>query len=94
MALVGRCTKGIQSYLCNSQKNLNIFISPDWYYDIEYIKERERGYDSTEDLFVPGYFDIQLKAGESVVISTSLKEENPSYIKRQWISEIIKTNTT
>ena len=40
--------------------------------------------------FVPGHFDVQLKAGESVVISTSLKEENPSYIKRQWAAEVKK----
>lgn len=63
---------------------------PDWYYDIEYFQERERGYDSTEDLFVPGYFDVELKKGESVVISASLKEENPSYIKRQWAAEVKK----
>ena len=63
---------------------------PDWYYDIEYFQERDRGYDSTEDLFVPGYFDVELKEGESVVISASLKEENPSYIKRQWNAEVKK----
>ena len=64
--------------------------SPDWYYGIEYIKEKIRGYESTEDLFVPGYFEVELKKGESVVISVSLKNENPSYIKRQWQSEIKK----
>ena len=64
--------------------------TPDWYYDVEYLRERERGYDSIEDLFVPGYFDVELKKGESVVISASLKEENPSYIKRQWAAEVKK----
>ncbi len=82
--------EGYSKLFMQFSKKPEYIHSPDWYYDIEYIKERERGYDSTEDLFVPGYFDIQLKAGESVVISTSLKEENPSYIKRQWISEIKK----
>ena len=64
--------------------------NPDWYYDVEYIRERERGYNSTEDLFVPGYFDIKLKTGESVVISAGLEEKNPTYIKRQWQSEVKK----
>ncbi|MBC8320803.1 MAG: glycogen debranching enzyme family protein [Bacteroidetes bacterium] len=64
--------------------------SPDWYYGIEYIRERERGYESTEDLFVPGYFDIELKKGESVVISASIEEKNPSHIKRQWLAEVKK----
>lgn len=69
-------------------KKPNYTHNPDWYYDIEYIRERERGYESTEDLFVPGYFDIKLKAGESIVISAGLEEKNPSYIKRQWQSEV------
>jgi len=63
---------------------------PDWYYDVEYIRERERGYDSTEDLYVPGFFDVKLKAGESIVISAGLEEKNPSFIKRQWTSEVKK----
>jgi predicted glycogen debranching enzyme len=64
--------------------------SPVWYYDIDYIREQKRGYDSTEDLYVPGSFDIKLKAGESVVISASLEEKNPAYLRRQWVSEIKK----
>ncbi|MFK5855815.1 MAG: amylo-alpha-1,6-glucosidase [Bacteroidota bacterium] len=63
---------------------------PDWYYGVEYIRERERGYESTEDLFVPGYFDVKLKAGDSVVISAGLQEKNPTSIKRQWESEVKK----
>ncbi|NQU33085.1 MAG: glycogen debranching enzyme N-terminal domain-containing protein [Bacteroidetes bacterium] len=64
--------------------------APNWYYDIEYFRERKQGYDSTEDLFVPGYFDVKLKAGESVIISVSLEEKNPSTLKRQWTSEVKK----
>ena len=53
----------------------NEFIyQPDWYRDIEYAKERERGYDSTEDLYVPGYFELDIKKGESVVFSASTSE--------------------
>ncbi len=63
---------------------------PDWYYGIEYMIERQRGYDSTEDLFVPGYFEVNLKAGESVVISASLDEKNPAQIRSQYSKEIKK----
>jgi len=63
---------------------------PVWYYDIDYMMERKRGYESTEDLFVPGHFDVKLKAGESIIISTSLEEKNPSQIRRQYASEIKK----
>lgn len=63
---------------------------PVWYYGIEYMMERRRGYESTEDLMVPGYFDVKLKEGESVIISASLGEKNPAQIKRQYAAEIKK----
>ena len=56
---------------------------PDWYKGIEYPRELERGYDYTEDLFVPGYFEVDIEKGESVIFSASLQEENPSGFKRQ-----------
>ncbi|MEZ4995993.1 MAG: glycogen debranching enzyme N-terminal domain-containing protein [Bacteroidales bacterium] len=30
---------------------------PDWYLGVEYV-EAEEGYDYSEDLFVPGFFEI------------------------------------
>ncbi len=51
------------------------FVSvPDWYRGIEYTKEQERGYASNEDLYVPGYFEIAIKKGESVVFAASTSE--------------------
>lgn len=63
---------------------------PDWYYDVEYIRESERGYECTEDLYAPGYFEVKLKAGESIVISASTEDKNPAYLGRQWTSEVKK----
>ena len=40
---------------------------PHWYYNIEYLKEQNRGYEYHEDLFVPGYFELPIKKGESIV---------------------------
>jgi predicted glycogen debranching enzyme len=40
---------------------------PCWYHDIEYPKEQERGFPYKEDLFVPGYFELPIRKGESVV---------------------------
>ena len=64
--------------------------APDWYYGVEYIRERERGYESTEDLYTPGTFDVKLVAGQSVVISAGLEEKNPAYLGRQWNAEVKK----
>ncbi len=63
---------------------------PDWHYNIEYIREQERGYPFTEDLYVPGFFEVDMKKGDSIVISAGLKEETPSQFKRQFSAEIKK----
>ncbi len=54
---------------------------PDWYRGVDYPKETERGYASNEDLYVPGYFEFDIKKGESVVFSAGTKECNPSKLK-------------
>lgn len=58
------------------------FISnPDWYYNIEYKEERRRAYESTEDLFVPGYFELPIKKGQSIIFSASTNVEKPAGLK-------------
>lgn len=62
----------------------NEFVyNPDWYHGVEYPKEQERGYASSEDLYVPGYFEFKIKKGESVVFSAGLSE-----IKTKKLAEI------
>jgi predicted glycogen debranching enzyme len=63
---------------------------PDWNYNIEYQMEMERGYEYQEDLLVPGYFEVDIKKGESVVFCASTSEIAPSAIKRAFDSEIKK----
>ena len=55
-------------YMQLNKKNSFVY-RPDWYRGIEYVKELERGYDFNEDLYVPGYFEVTMKAGESIVFS-------------------------
>ena len=57
-------------YMQFSKPNKFVFV-PDWYRGVEYPKEQERGYASNEDLYVPGYFEFDIKKGESVVFSAS-----------------------
>jgi predicted glycogen debranching enzyme len=38
---------------------------PTWYYNLEYDAEKERGLNSQEDSFSPGYFETELKLGKS-----------------------------
>ncbi|HZH71051.1 MAG TPA: amylo-alpha-1,6-glucosidase [Mariniphaga sp.] len=69
----------------------NEFIAvPDWYYDIEYLKELHRGYEYLEDLFVPGYFELSLQPGESVIFSAGLEVAQPKSLKQIFSREINK----
>ena len=61
---------------------------PDWYYNIEYSEEQARGYDYSEDLFVPGYFEIAIKKGESIYVSASLKEAAPAQLGKKFAKEL------
>lgn len=61
---------------------------PDWYYNIEYLKERERGYECHEDLFVPGFFEMDIEKGESVYFSASTEIQNPQDIEALYAEEI------
>ncbi|HUS86392.1 MAG TPA: amylo-alpha-1,6-glucosidase [Bacteroidales bacterium] len=61
---------------------------PDWNYGIEYIEEQKRGYDFKEDLFVPGFFELKMNIGESIVFSASTKEASPAGLKAKFTREI------
>ena len=83
---------GIRSKLYNGFPSLNMQISkkneflpmPDWYYNIEYMEEKNRGYDCLEDLFVPGYFEFPIKKGESVVFSASVDAVQAARLKAKF----------
>ncbi len=57
---------------------------PDWYLGVEYIEEQKRGYDYSEDLFSPGFFELEAVKGDSIVFSASTKEEKPSGFKAKF----------
>lgn len=61
---------------------------PDWYYDFEYIREKMRGYEALEDLFVCGYFEVDIKKGESLYFTAGLNEIAPSRLPRLFAGEV------
>ena len=74
-------------YMQFSKKNEFIF-QPDWYRGVEYPKEQERGYASNEDLYVPGYFEMPIKKGESIVFSGSTSQIKTSSLKSLFDKEV------
>lgn len=69
-------------------KEAEFVPAPDWYYGVEYPAEQQRGYDYKEDLFVPGYFELPIKKGESVIFSASTSECGPEKIRRLFLREL------
>jgi predicted glycogen debranching enzyme len=57
---------------------------PDWSRNVEYMKEQFRGYEYQEDLFVPGYFELPIRKGESVFFSASTEVCDPANLKKQY----------
>ena len=76
-------------YMQLSKKNEFVF-QPDWYRGIEYPKEQERGYASNEDLYVPGYFEVDMKKGDSIVFAASTSEYKSSQLSKLFESECTK----
>ena len=69
-------------------KNAEYHHEPSWYKNIEYQKEEERGFEFKEDLLVPGYFEVPMKKGESIIFSAGITEINPKTLKPIWTKEM------
>lgn len=74
-------------YMQFSKQNEFVF-RPDWYRGVEYPKEQQRGYASNEDLYVPGYFEMSIKKGESIVFAASTSEIKSAGLKKLFDKEV------
>ena len=61
---------------------------PVWNKNIEYPKEQERGYAYKEDLLVPGYFEMPIKKGESIIFSAGIDPVSPRSMKTMWEKQV------
>ena len=61
---------------------------PYWYNGITYSDEMRRGFNCREDLFVPGFFTVSMKPGDSIVFSASVEEDEPKTLKRKFTDAI------
>lgn len=61
---------------------------PNWYKGFEYVKDLERGVPYTEDLWVPGYFEVPIKKGESIIFSAGTSEIAPRSLAKMYENEI------
>ena len=59
-----------------------------WYKNIVYNKDRDRGIPYKEDLWVPGYFELPIKKGESIIFSASTFETDPKEFENTYVAEL------
>ena len=69
-------------------KKVEYTHAPAWYKGIEYMKEEERGFSYKEDQLVPGWFEMPMKKGESVIFAAGISEVNPRTLKALWEKEL------
>lgn len=67
--------------------------NPMWYKNIEYQKEQERGFEYREDNLVPGWFELPLKKGESVIFSAGISPVNVRTLNATWEKELERRNS-
>lgn len=82
-----RLYKNFPDLYIQSSKPMDYVAMPDWYRDVEYLKERYRGYDYREDLYVPGFFEVEVQKGDLFVVSASLAEASPKALKAKFTRE-------
>jgi predicted glycogen debranching enzyme len=61
---------------------------PDWYLGVEYTEEQKRGYDYSEDLFTPGFFELTVAKGDVIVFSASTILERPAGFKTKFTKTV------
>ena len=69
-------------------KEVSFVSDPYWNKGIEYVKDQERGYDYKEDLYVPGYFELPIKKGESIIFSAGVGEIKPRSLSMMYNKEM------
>jgi predicted glycogen debranching enzyme len=77
-----RMYSGYPELFMQLNKKNDFVYTPDWYRGLEYPKEQELGYEYIEDLYVPGYFEFNIKKGESVIFAAGLSELHSRELKQ------------
>lgn len=79
--------EGFPPLFMQLNKSVEFIPVPDWYLGVEYFKEQHRGYPYQEDLFVPGYFEADIKKGESIIFSAGTVQAKTGGLKAKFTRE-------
>ncbi len=76
--------QGYPELFMQFSKKVKFIFDPVWYKGIEYKHDMEEGLPYKEDLYVPGYFELPIKKGESIVFSAGDKKIIPSRLLKSF----------
>ena len=79
--------KGYPDLYMQFNKKVKFVFEPYWYNGIEYLKEQERGYPYKEDVYVPGYFEVPIKKGETIIFSAGVGPVATNQLKKLFVQE-------
>lgn len=85
-----RMYKGYSYLHMQFSKEVEYTHVPDWWYNFEYYREKRRGYDCYEDLYTPGFFEVPIRKGESIIFSAGLEPIKGAALKRMFTIEMNK----
>ncbi|QGY41595.1 glycogen debranching protein [Pseudodesulfovibrio cashew] len=63
--------KGMPPLYMGTNRTSEFLPGPKWFTNVEYLVERDRGFDYQEDLFCPGVFEMHLQKGKPVIFAAS-----------------------
>ena len=85
--------QGYPTLYMQFNKPMKFVSQPHWNKGIEYPKELELGYYFKEDLFVPGYFEVPIVRGESVIFSAGVSNLDSADLAEIYYDEVSKRTT-
>lgn len=86
--IAGKMYLGFPTLYMQLNKKSEHIPVPDWYYNVEYLEEQNRGYESHEDLFTYGYFELPVKKGETVIFSAAFEEQVTTQLSKKFKTEL------
>lgn len=89
---LGNYTDINEMYLFVSDSKYSIFEN-NQFNNIEYIREKERGFDYIEDIYIPGMFEVEIPANvtKKIYVYASLESED-KHVKNIYDKEIQRIN--
>lgn len=84
--------EGMPTLFLQISQDFEFTQNPIWYKNFSYDKERERGFESNEDLFSLGKFILPFDSEQEIIFSASLVEDNGN-LSDKWLGELKRRNT-